>query len=65
MSRSCRYEPDLNPTYQDMASHYGTAVIPARVRRPQDKDYVSHCTSSVLLETSLRILMPLRCFPLC
>jgi len=37
VSRSCRYEPDLNPTYQDMASHYGTAVIPARVRRPQDK----------------------------
>lgn len=33
----CRYEPDLNPTYQDMAEHYGTAVIPARVRRPRDK----------------------------
>lgn len=33
----CRYEPDLNPTYQDMATHYGAAVIPARVRRPRDK----------------------------
>ncbi|WP_260296049.1 IS21 family transposase, partial [Sedimenticola hydrogenitrophicus] len=32
-----RYEPDLNPTYLDLANHYGTAVIPARVRRPQDK----------------------------
>jgi transposase len=31
------YEPDLNPTYQDMATHYGIAVIPARVRRPRDK----------------------------
>jgi len=31
------YEPDLNPTYQDMAVHYGVAVVPARVRRPQDK----------------------------
>jgi transposase len=32
-----RYEPDLNPTYNDMAQHYGVAVIPARVRRPKDK----------------------------
>lgn len=32
-----RYEPDLNPTYSDMAQHYGVAVIPARVRRPKDK----------------------------
>jgi transposase len=32
-----RYEPDLNPTYQDMAEHYGTVVIPARVRKPKDK----------------------------
>jgi transposase len=32
-----RYEPDLNPTYQDLAVHYGVAVVPARVRRPQDK----------------------------
>ena len=33
----CRYEPDLNPTYQDLAQHYGTAVVPARVRKPKDK----------------------------
>lgn len=32
-----RYEPDLNPTYQEMAMHYGVAVIPARVRKPRDK----------------------------
>jgi transposase len=32
-----RYEPDLNPTYQEMAAHYGVAVIPARVRKPRDK----------------------------
>ena len=32
-----RYEPGINRTYQDMASHYGTAVLPARVRRPRDK----------------------------
>lgn len=33
----CRYEPDLNPTYQDLAQHYQTAVLPARVRKPRDK----------------------------
>lgn len=32
-----RYEPDLNPTYQDMARHYSVAIVPARVRRPRDK----------------------------
>ena len=31
------YEPDLNPTYQEMAAHYGVAAIPARVRKPRDK----------------------------
>jgi transposase len=31
------YEPDLNPTYQDFAHHYGLAVVPARARKPKDK----------------------------
>jgi transposase len=33
----CFYDPDINPTYLDMARHYGTAVIPARVAKPKDK----------------------------
>lgn len=37
VTKPCRYEPGLNPTYQDMASHYNVAVIPARVRKPRDK----------------------------
>jgi transposase len=37
VTASCRYEPGISRTYQDMASHYGTAVLPARVRRPRDK----------------------------
>lgn len=32
-----RYEPDINPTYLEMAQHYGVTVIPARPRRPKDK----------------------------
>jgi transposase len=52
----CRYEPDLNPTYHDMAVHYGTAVIPARVRTPQDKAKVE--TAVQIVERW--ILAPLR-----
>jgi transposase len=37
VSKACRYEPDLNPTYQEMAIHYGVGVVPARVRKPRDK----------------------------
>jgi transposase len=32
-----RYDPGLNRTYAEMAEHYGTAILPARVRRPKDK----------------------------
>jgi len=35
--RACRYEPDLNPAYQEMAQHYGVGVVPARPYRPRDK----------------------------
>lgn len=37
ISKSCRYEPDINPTYHDMAVHYGTVIIPTRIRKPKDK----------------------------
>lgn len=30
-------EVELNAAYEEMAAHYGAAVIPARVRRPRDK----------------------------
>ncbi len=30
------YDPDLNPTYHEMAVHYGVAVLPTRVREPRD-----------------------------
>lgn len=32
-----RYEPEVHRTYAEMAAHYGTAVLPARPRRPRDK----------------------------
>jgi len=37
VTKADRYEPVLNLAYAQLAEHYGTAVIPARVRRPRDK----------------------------
>ena len=37
VTKACWYEPDLNPTYRDLAEHYGTVILPARVRKPRDK----------------------------
>lgn len=37
VARAHRYEPQLNPSYQDFAEHYGLAILPARVRKPRDK----------------------------
>lgn len=37
VSRPDRYEAELNPSYRDLAQHYSTCVIPARIRKPRDK----------------------------
>ncbi len=37
VTATCRYEPGINRTYGEMAAHYGTAVVPTRVRKPRDK----------------------------
>jgi transposase len=37
ITRAHRYEPELNPSYQDFAEHYALAILPARVRKPRDK----------------------------
>ena len=33
----CRYDPVVQATYEEMAAHYGTAIVPARARKPRDK----------------------------
>ncbi len=35
--KACLYEPQVNRTYAEMATHYGTAILPTRPRRPRDK----------------------------
>lgn len=37
VTKACRYDPDLNPTYHNFAMHYGFGVLPARPYKPRDK----------------------------
>lgn len=52
----CYYEPDVNPTYQELARHYGTAILPTRVRKPRDKSKVENG----VLQVERWVLAPLR-----
>jgi transposase len=54
--KPCRYEPGLNRTYEDLASHYGTVIIPARTGAAQDKAKVEKGVQ----EAERRILAVLR-----
>src|SRR5262249_20877027 len=37
VTKASRYESLLNRTYEEMARHYGTVVMPARPYKPKDK----------------------------
>jgi len=56
VTHPCRYEPDVNPTYMDLANHYSTTVIPARPGKPKDKAKVE----SAVLVVERWILAALR-----
>ena len=51
-----RYEPELNPSYQEFAEHYRVAVLPARVRKPRDKAHAENSVQNV----ERWVLAPLR-----
>jgi transposase len=53
---ACFYEPDLNPSYLDLARHYDLVVLPARVRKPRDKAKVE----SAVLQVERQVMAPLR-----
>jgi len=56
VSRSDKYEPGINPMYDDFAEHYRTVILPARVRHPQDKALVENAVRLIYQ----RIYAPLR-----
>jgi len=56
VAHACRYDPEVNPSYAEMAAYYGAAILPARVRKPQDKAKVESGVQGV----ERRILAKLR-----
>ena len=56
ITRSCRYEPGVNRSYQELAVHYGAVVVPARPGKPRDKAQVE----SMVLVAQRWILARLR-----
>ncbi|MEL7314851.1 MAG: IS21 family transposase, partial [Cyanobacteria bacterium J06559_3] len=56
ITEACRYEPGVNRGYQDFATHYQVAVIPARPKAPRDKAKVEKAVQIV----EQQILAPLR-----
>ena len=54
--KACYYEPELNRTYAEMATHYGTVVIPARPYAPRDKAKAENA----VLQAEQRLLAALR-----
>ncbi len=45
--KACHFDPMVNRSYLDMARHYGTALLPARPRRPRDKSKVENCVGII------------------
>ncbi|MFT7315342.1 MAG: transposase [Paraglaciecola sp.] len=37
VTKACRYDADLNPAYQQLAAHYGVAIVPAGPYKLKDK----------------------------
>lgn len=56
VKRACYYEPEVNRTYLEFAEHYDLAILPTRVRKPQDKAKVEEAVQNV----ERRILAKLR-----
>jgi transposase len=47
VTKACFYDPELNPSYAELARHYGTVILPTRVARPRDKACATDCSLSV------------------
>jgi transposase len=45
--KACRYEPEATSTYQECASHYGAAILPARPYHAKDKAAVEMSAYSI------------------
>lgn len=56
VTKAHRYDPDINPNYQHLGEHYGTAIVPARAVSPKDKAKVENAVGIV----ERQLMAPLR-----
>ncbi|MGH9226173.1 MAG: IS21 family transposase, partial [Acidimicrobiales bacterium] len=56
VTKACWYDPELNPSYADLARHFGTVVLPTRTAHPRDKAAVE----AGVLSVERWVLAPLR-----
>lgn len=56
MTKACFYDPEINPTYAEVATHYGTVVLPTRIHRPRDEA----AAEAGVLTVERWVLAPLR-----
>ncbi len=52
ITKSHRYDPDINVNYQKLGEHYGFAIVPARVYEAKDKEFASYCILLCLLNVN-------------
>jgi transposase len=56
VTKACWYDPELNPSYVELANHFGTIVLPTRTAKPRDKAAVE----AGVLTVERWVLAPLR-----
>ena len=56
VTKSHRYDPDINANYQQFSEHYGVAIVPARPNAPKDKGKVENAVGCI----ERQVLAPLR-----
>ncbi|MGF1586946.1 MAG: IS21 family transposase [Bacteroidales bacterium] len=47
VTKACNYEPLLNESYDDLARHYNTVILPTRPGKPKDKALVENAVRIV------------------
>jgi len=55
VTKSDRYEPDINRSMEDLANHYDTVVVPARAGKPRDKSAVENHVKIVYTQVFARL----------
>ena len=56
VTKACWYDPEVNPSYAELARHFNTVVLPTRTAKPRDKAAVE----AGVLAVERWVLAPLR-----